>query len=200
MKIKEKLGLAFGVTLFIIFFFFLFIPAGQYGRKERRLSESHINTYIQNSDTIYLENISKIPGERSIIYYDLPKRPQRKNISLIKDNNSGLYYRIESYDTPIWIQNNDIKNHVYLLVNTIDNNTGTEESPIIALKYYVKPEHKDYYIDDNEYRTNIKEYLVFKDYKVKSGTYHLFVWLITFSVTMGLIELFNRIRKTKRQT
>jgi len=198
----EKLRIGFIITLFLMGIIFLIIPAIQDNQKRKKITSEKINRFIEESKEVYLNNIQKILEEDYVTYADpnfLNRNSKYKNILLLKDNNTNTYYRIESYDTRVDANaGGDIKDKVYLVINPQDSKgAGTQQNPIVALRYYQKPTSSAYYINDERYILGVREYLTYKDYNPRGKNTDIIIAIIAFVIIVGIFITSNVPAKYK---
>lgn len=195
MTTKEKIYTAIALIAGIIMIIMLLVPNFKMTKLRNKTYQETINSFISNSQEIFLDSIQIVKEKRNIVYADT-KYPKKKNILLLKDDNTNLYYQIEIYDG-LLLGSSDIKSHIYLIVNLSENkDKGAKDNPIISLRFYLKKQSTDYYVDDKEYLKNVTEYLTYRNYTPMSKVYTT-IALMMIPIMIVCMVLSTRKKKEK---
>lgn len=141
------------------------------------VKEQEIQQYVQNSDTIILNNFRFVDYNRNKTYMHSFFRKKHANGArgsgtgfrnkeylVVEDLDRKKYFELDYYDGVRFFRFNSGKNlpdQFFVVVNKKDLNNpklGTHKKPIHILLFYTDERYKNYYITKDQYLINVKEY------------------------------------------
>ncbi|GEM_PF-3324024 len=166
----NKLRNFFFVNMVLGIIFLIVVPGIKETRRQGKVTEQDIKTYIKNSQIVELTAYQTV-GEvahREKYFNDAPlvRKPAKKEVTTVKDLETNRLYRVELYHPQSFTMiSEDSKAPLYLWVNSRElKKPGTIEEPTIVLRYAMG--YKDYanYVAEYKYLYNVREYLTYKDH------------------------------------
>lgn len=94
------------------------------------------------------------------------------------------------------IARNRFKDYLYLVINKKESQEqGSEENPIVALRYYTDNESPAYNVNDANYKENVEKYLTNKGVVTTSKETGYIVAVLGFFVIVAVIYTYIMKKK-----
>lgn len=203
MQTIEKVLWGMSAMAGIIGVVWILIPTIQESNRLGKITQYDVQNYIEGSQEICLnvEDIQIIKNGRHINYNNptlLDRYGKTKSTLLFKDKKSEKYYLIELYyKSNSVIAHNRFKDYLYLVINKKESQEqGSEENPIVALRYYTDNESPAYDVNDANYKENVEKYLTYKGVVPTSKKTECIVAVLGFFLVIGAV-VYTYIMKKK---